>query len=64
MNDERDATHRQAEFWPGFTVKCDRCGSLKVELDNSLGWSETSGGWGSVDMVCKECEARTSLVEA
>ena len=50
--------------WPGFTVSCDACGSKRIELDNSMGFSELSGTWGSIDFVCLDCNQRISLVEA
>jgi hypothetical protein len=53
-----------AKQWPGFSVQCDKCGSKLVELDNSMGWSEMSGGWGSIDFVCAECGNRTSIMES
>lgn len=48
--------------WPGFTVTCRKCGSTRVELDNSLGFSSTSGGWGSVDLTCLDCGNTTEIV--
>jgi len=29
--------------WPGFSVKCNQCGSLKVVMTNELGFSDISG---------------------
>ena len=45
---------------PEFEVKCKKCGSKKVWIDNDLGYSETSGAWGSVDFVC-ECGNSTEI---
>lgn len=50
--------------WPGFTVTCDECGSQNVVLDNSLGFSEMSGAWGSVDLKCQDCGNETEIVES
>lgn len=54
----------QEELWPGFTVQCDKCGSFKVTLENSLGYSPESGGWGSLDFQCLFCGNETELMEA
>lgn len=50
--------------WGDFTVTCCRCGGTKVTVDNTLGFSSTSGSWGSVDIVCAGCDNTTSIVEA
>lgn len=41
---------------PGFTITCDKCGSSNVIVDSSVGFSEISGSWGSVDLECQECD--------
>lgn len=41
------------EQWPGFEVKCLKCGGKLVILDNSMGYSSISGAWGSVDFECR-----------
>jgi hypothetical protein len=48
---------------PGFTIMCNICGS-SVYVDNSLGFSATSGSWGSVDLVCNNdaCDNVTEIV--
>ena len=46
-----------------FEVKCKKCGSTNVDLDNSMGWSEESGGWGSLDLMCQDCGNRVELME-
>lgn len=51
-----DATH------PGFTITCRACGSTMVYVENSLGASAESGGWGSVDLICLACSAQVELV--
>ncbi len=45
---------------PGFEIKC-KCGSTRVAVDNSLGFSETSGQWGSIDLICCLCGHETSV---
>lgn len=49
-----------ADCYPGFTVIC-KCGSKNVYTEDSRGWSETSGGWGSLDLVCDDCGNRIAL---
>lgn len=46
---------------PGFTVKCDKCGSEDVAVEISLGFSEVSGAWGSIDLSCDSCDNETEL---
>lgn len=50
--------------WPGFKVTCEKCGSNKVELSNSLGHSDESGSWGSLDFWCLECNQHVSIYES
>jgi hypothetical protein len=52
------------ETHPGFTIICDRCGSKKVYVENSLGYSSTSGSWGSVDLICSDCDNIVEIVES
>ncbi len=49
---------------PGFTVTCDECGSRAVMVENTLGYSAQSGGWGAVSLVCDGCGQTTELVES
>lgn len=53
-------------FYPGFIVTCKQCGSTEVEVENSVGFSAASGGWGEVELVCrgKGCENRVSVFDA
>lgn len=51
----------QDQFWPKFTIRCDECKSFNVWLHNDRGWSETSGEWGGLHLVCKDCKTRTTL---
>jgi len=57
MMDEQEAkkTH------PGFTITCDECGSKVVIVDNTLGFSDTSGAWGDVSLICQECHTLCEL---
>lgn len=59
--EERDqaieATH------PGFTCRCDKCGSFRVYVDSDAGRSDESGAWGGVFLQCADCQARTDVWE-
>ncbi len=57
MIDEQEAkkTH------PGFTIICDACGSKVVIVDDTLGFSATSGAWGDVSLICQDCHASCEL---
>lgn len=57
MNADADATH------PGFTVTCDTCGSNDVIVESDVGFSATSGAWGDVSLVCRNCDALTAIFE-
>jgi hypothetical protein len=46
---------------PGFTILCDRCGSKRVTVENSLGFSAASGAWGEIALVCQDCHATTDI---
>jgi ribosomal protein S27E len=52
------------ETHPNFTIICDKCGSKNVYVENSLGYSSTSGSWGSVDLMCNDCDNYTEIVSA
>ena len=52
-----DATHA------GFRVTCLRCGSHSVGVTSDVGFAEPYGGWGSVDLVCAICAAKSVLVQ-
>lgn len=45
----------------GFTVVCDKCKSKNVAVVSSVGFSETSGSWGSVDLECLDCHAESEI---
>lgn len=49
------------ETHPGFTIKCNKCGSTKVYLENDMGWSDLSGSWGGIHLICNECESKTTI---
>lgn len=59
MADDRradaDATH------VGFNIRCLKCGCEAVIVDSSIGYSEMSGQWGSIDLVCLDCKYRTEI---
>ncbi len=44
-----------------FEIKCKKCGSTNIDLENSIGHSETSGTWGSIDLVCVDCGYRVEI---
>lgn len=48
---------------PGFDIQCQRCGSKIVTVESSLGYSEMSGSWGSIDLVCVACATRSEIYE-
>lgn len=49
--------------YQGFEITCGKCGGKKVYIENSMGWSELSGGWGDVRLICLECENETVIAE-
>ena len=51
-----------AELFTDFNVTCKKCGSVNIEFEDSRGYSETSGGWGSLDLVCVDCGNRQEVV--
>lgn len=59
-----DQKKEQAKFWPGFTIRCDNCGGFNIHLDNSMGYSDMSGSWGSIDLVCEDCATETEIVSS
>lgn len=48
---------------PGFTITCDRCGSTEVYLENTMGHSAESGGWGELTLICNACNHRADIYE-
>lgn len=46
---------------PGFVITCQKCGSTDVYVENSLGFSSESGQWGSVDLVCANCNESVAI---
>jgi hypothetical protein len=46
-----------------FDVICKECGSRNVNLENSIGWSAESSGWGSIDLYCMDCNNRIELMQ-
>ena len=57
VDDTLSDTHR------GFVITCDRCGSRNVGVYSNVGYSEVSGGWGEVGLLCKSCGADTEIWE-
>lgn len=49
---------------PGFTIICDKCKSNECYIDSNVGFSDESGAWGSVDIICKKCEASIDIWNA
>lgn len=49
--------------WPGFTVTCKACGCTRITVEDSRGWSELSGAWGSVDWKCLGCGFSQEIIE-
>jgi hypothetical protein len=50
--------------YEGFVITCKKCGSHKIEVSNSVGFSEISGAWGSVDLFCRNCDSYVELFNA
>ena len=46
-----------------FEVICKKCGSKNIESEDSRGYSELSGGWGELDLVCVDCDNRETIAE-
>ena len=53
----------KASFYPGFTVACDQCGSQNVRIENDMGFSPESGGWGGIRLVCDSCGKETEIYD-
>jgi hypothetical protein len=60
----KDDKEAQKEFWPDFIVRCRSCKSFKIHLENTLGYSPESGGWGSVEFVCQDCGTRSTIMDS
>lgn len=52
------------ETHPGFLIACRKCGSNRVVFENTLGFSEMSGGWGEATLTCLDCGESTTLIES
>lgn len=59
----REMTYSEGTH-PEFKIICRKCDSEDVYIDNSLGFSIESGSWGSIDLVCNNCENRTEIVDS
>jgi hypothetical protein len=55
-----EATHEATH--PGFAVVCHQCRSRSVYVENTLGYSDASGMWGNVTLICANCGHETDLV--
>jgi len=47
----------------GFKVTCNKCGSDQIIIENTIGCSDLSGCWGSVDLECTKCENSGEVYE-
>lgn len=54
----------EQEAFENFEVRCRKCGSLRVEWFNNIGFSEVSGPWGGAGFRCLECGTETEMFEA
>lgn len=59
MADQEKDYHKETHI--GFTIRCDECGSERIYVDKTLGFSGESGMWGSIDLVCSDCGSRVIL---
>ncbi len=46
-----------------FTITCDKCKGQNIEIEDSRGWSEISGSWGSIDFFCLDCGNTEEIAE-
>ena len=54
---------KDLKIYDKFTVTCDKCGGTNLEIDDSRGYSETSGSWGSIDITCLDCGNSEEIAE-
>ena len=47
----------------GFSIKCNKCNSNQITINNSLGYSSESGMWGSIDLICSKCNKSGTVYE-
>ena len=57
LEETLQATHE------GFIIICQRCGSWDAGVDNSVGFSEVSGAWGDISLICSHCGQETIVWE-
>lgn len=50
------------KMYPGFTIRCQRCGGVRVGVRDTLAFSETSGSWGEVTLECADCKNSVDIV--
>lgn len=56
-----DINNNEESPFGNFEIVCKKCGSKNIDLENSLGFSELSGCWGSIDLMCMDCENRQEI---
>jgi hypothetical protein len=44
-----------------FIVTCKECNSINIEIENGIGYSNESGSWGSLDLICADCGNREEV---
>ncbi|WP_339304341.1 hypothetical protein NST33_17940 [Paenibacillus sp. FSL L8-0435] len=49
------------QMYPNFMIICNKCESKEVIIDNDIGYSDTSGGWGGIHLVCNRCGNKTEI---
>ena len=52
------------ETHPGFDITCQKCNSKVVMVEDSLGFSCQSGGWGAVKLICCNCHHSVKLYDS
>jgi len=51
------------DYKPEFEIVCKTCQSTEVDIESTVGFSPTSGGWGSVDLICRKCRNYVEIWE-
>ena len=57
----KDLTAEIEKTHPGFIIICGDCKSHNVYIENSMGYSDVSGMYGEVELVCYDCDKRCEL---
>ena len=65
MLDHEDLNALNSKEYLGekFSITCNECGSKNVTFTDSRGWSCGTGGWGSLDIECVDCNASHMIVD-